>query len=522
MARTAAQLLLGSGTASARVLGQTEPRLWTPPLRELTPETSYGFAVIEFARYTLRTPLDPWEEWAVIHMGELLPDGRPRFREVLIVVARQNGKTFLMRVLCLFWQFIEQWPMTVSTGTTLGLAKETWQNIIGAAKDCEDIRDDIEDIRSGTGLESFIAAGGCQHKPFAANKRAARSLSVDRALIDELRMHNSFDAWNAITKAANARPFAQIVCITNQGDDTSVVLDSLRNQAMAFIKTGDPDKYNPRLGLFEWSVPDGASPLDLHALAMANPNMNRVGEDGMLRMDGNDLLNQGKQALKAGGEEEATHRIEVMCERVRSLDGAIDEHAWADSFVEGDLSNLADRVAFLDMSWDRRHITLMGGGRLADGRIRVETIREWFDTNTMRAELPGLLRGSGGRPPFRSFGVIPGGPAATVMSEFRRRPGVWPIPGVKMEEVTSERAEICMALADMVESGYVVHSSAPDDMLTTQVTGAVKKRSGDRWVFDRVGVGNCDAAYATAGVVHLVRNIPAAPKITKTHALRGI
>ena len=88
------------------IRGCTEARLFTPPLRELTRETSYGYAVIDFARNILKTPLDPWEEWLVIHMGELLEDGTPRFRKVLVIVARQNGKTYLCRVLTLFWMFI--------------------------------------------------------------------------------------------------------------------------------------------------------------------------------------------------------------------------------------------------------------------------------------------------------------------------------------------------------------------------------------------------------------------------------
>ena len=81
------------------ILGRTEPRLWTPPLVELTPETSYGFDVIGFASMVLEEPLDPWQEWAAIHGGELLPDGRPRFRTLLILVARQQGKSHLARAL---------------------------------------------------------------------------------------------------------------------------------------------------------------------------------------------------------------------------------------------------------------------------------------------------------------------------------------------------------------------------------------------------------------------------------------
>src|SRR3546814_18105149 len=84
-------------------LCRTEPWRWTRPLRELRPATSYGFAVVEFARDILERPLDPWQEWLVIHAGELLPDGRPRFRKVLVLVARQNGKTELLVILSLFW-----------------------------------------------------------------------------------------------------------------------------------------------------------------------------------------------------------------------------------------------------------------------------------------------------------------------------------------------------------------------------------------------------------------------------------
>ncbi|MGK4593915.1 hypothetical protein [Amycolatopsis sp. w19] len=48
---------------------------------------SYGFDVIWFAGHVLKAPLDPWEQVAVIRLGELLPDNAtPRFRTVLIIV----------------------------------------------------------------------------------------------------------------------------------------------------------------------------------------------------------------------------------------------------------------------------------------------------------------------------------------------------------------------------------------------------------------------------------------------------
>ena len=43
------------------ILGHTEPRIFTPPLRELTPETSLGFTVIKFSQTVLGIDPYPWQ-----------------------------------------------------------------------------------------------------------------------------------------------------------------------------------------------------------------------------------------------------------------------------------------------------------------------------------------------------------------------------------------------------------------------------------------------------------------------------
>src|SRR3954468_12635397 len=93
-------------TNSASVVrGSPTPRIWTPPLRELSRETSFGYDLIDFAA-AIGWPLDPCQAWLPIHMGELLPDGRPRFRMVLAIVSRQNGKTLFSRILTLYWLYV--------------------------------------------------------------------------------------------------------------------------------------------------------------------------------------------------------------------------------------------------------------------------------------------------------------------------------------------------------------------------------------------------------------------------------
>ena len=69
------------------MMGVTEPRLYTPPKRELTPDTSLGYAAIEYARTVLRKNLYPWQEWALIHAleieGDLDTGSKFRFRTSL-------------------------------------------------------------------------------------------------------------------------------------------------------------------------------------------------------------------------------------------------------------------------------------------------------------------------------------------------------------------------------------------------------------------------------------------------------
>lgn len=59
------------------IRGCEEPRIYTPPLRELTPETTLGFEVIEFAESILQIKLHPWQKWLFIHALEVIdkPDG---------------------------------------------------------------------------------------------------------------------------------------------------------------------------------------------------------------------------------------------------------------------------------------------------------------------------------------------------------------------------------------------------------------------------------------------------------------
>ena len=163
-------LTSSNNSGPSEVHGVTEARLFTPPLRELTPETSYGFDVIEFARDILGTPLDPWQEWLIIHMGELLEDGRPRFRRVLVLVARQNGKTFLLKTLTLYWMFVEQHKLIIGTSTSREKAIETWNEALETVLDNDLLMEEFDGAIRASGRQAFETIYGCKYRVAAANQ----------------------------------------------------------------------------------------------------------------------------------------------------------------------------------------------------------------------------------------------------------------------------------------------------------------------------------------------------------------
>lgn len=484
-------------SADAPVIGSTEPRLWTPPLRELTPATSYGFDVIDFANDVLRAPLDPWQAWLAVHAGELALDGSPRFRRLLVLVARQNGKTHLLAVLAAFWLFIEAVGLVLGTSTKLPYAREAWdrmRRLVERAPDLADLRPARWTRRSNGEVEAFTLPDPDTLEPSryliaAANEDAGRSLTIARLILDELRQHHDYDAWDAAYNATSAVFDAQTWVITNAGTERSIVLNDLRDEA---IEGGDP-----ALGHFEWSAPVDADVRDVRALAAANPNLGR-----RIRVDAK--LAEAGAALRAGGQKLAGFKTESMCITVPVLDPAIDPGAWGTCREPGTLDELRDRVAMcVDVAPDGQHVTLAAAALQPDERVRVEIVEAWAGVGAAdRAgrELAALVRRA--RP--RVLGWLPNGPAAELAASLGGQR--WP-RHVPLEEIRAEVPAACMALRSVVLAGRLVHSGDP--LLDAHVAAAERLEVGDRWVFGRRGRGHVDATYAVAGAVQLARALPA-------------
>lgn len=496
------------------IRGSTLPRLWTPPLVTgppggcvcgcaLTEATTYGFRLIDFAA-AIGVPFDPWQRFLAIHLGELLPDGRPRFRKLLIIVARQNGKTLFSRVLILFWMFVQRTPLTIATHTDRGEAKKSWQATIDMAESIEWLTLEMPAIhqRLQIGEEDFWNIHGAHYVFKAPNRRAGRGKTIGRALLDEIREHTNREAFSAVEGAMRAVKDAQLIATTNQGYADGVVLKSLREAALRFIQTGKGDR---RLGLIEWSAEEGMLPNDLRGLAMANPDLGN-------RVDAESLVADAETAMAEGGDALDEFYTEYMCVARAARAAAISAELWGARSPKPDRpvvvpAEVRDRLALcLDVSRNGKHVTLAWAA-LVEGVVHTGIVAGWESTAAMRRALPGIIEAV--KP--RVLAWFPNSPTAAVMVELgkaRQPTGKrWPPFRVKLQEITTETPAVCMGFAEQVESDELRHDGHA--LGEAHVANSTRQDRGNVWVFDRRGTGDIDALYAMAGAVHVARSLPA-------------
>lgn len=264
--------------------------------------------------------LIPWQRWLLIHALELRPDGRFRFRTILVLVARQNGKTTLVEVKNLWKMFVLRVPMVIGTAQNLDISEESWDKAVEIVEGIPELAAEITHVDRTNGKKALRLRHGSRWKIAAASRKGGRGLSGDDVNLDELREHLDWLSWGAVTKTTMARPNSQIWAYSNAGDDRSVVLISLQLSGRAAVEY--PETADPTFGLFEWSAPDDV------CCTCARPDGQPHGPDCRLRdreawAQANPSLGYGitEQAMEAAlhTDPEPIFRTECLCQHVREL-----------------------------------------------------------------------------------------------------------------------------------------------------------------------------------------------------------
>lgn len=212
---------------------------------------TFGTAISAVAE-RLGQPLMPWQQLVAEVGGEINPEtGLPAYREVIVTVPRQNGKTTLV----LSWE----------VQRALGWGRP--QRIVYSAQTGNDARKKlIEDqvpileplktklgirqILKGMGNEAIVWKNGSRLVLLASSEDSGHGKTVDFAVKDELFADFDNRRDQALVPSMSTRADAQVLTASTAGTELSVAL----NQAVARGRQAVDDGLDTGIAYFEWSA----------------------------------------------------------------------------------------------------------------------------------------------------------------------------------------------------------------------------------------------------------------------------
>jgi hypothetical protein len=244
------------------------PTRFTPPLREdFTADIDRYLPLLEDAWHaSMGYWLDDWQVELVRRITELRDDGTLRFRQNLVSVARQSGKTELTSLLGLWSLVRRDNQFNIGIASQVDQARilfERMQSIINGTPGLAKLMSKITDTR---GIRTIR---GSRYEIKAAKATTLQGIPISVAVIDEVHIVEE-KSWDALVSGQGSRSDSILIGITTAGDQNSLLLKRLYESADKAI-AGE----SPRFGAWIWEAEESTVPADdaelLRLLKQANP-----------------------------------------------------------------------------------------------------------------------------------------------------------------------------------------------------------------------------------------------------------
>jgi hypothetical protein len=444
------QTVLGRDTEP--LLGISTPRIHTP-LNDLP---SRGFELIDLAA-DLKIDLMPWQKFALEHTHKVKPDGRWASPINCIVVARQNGKSFLQQIRILGGLFLWDEPLQIGSAHRLSTSLEQFRSMVQIIEGSDNLAKQVKKIRWQHGGEEIETLAGNRFIVRAGGS-AARGVSRPSTIhLDELREMTDIESFASLRYTLMAAQNPLVMAYTNAGDHSSVVLNDFRNRALARIAGA-----NDEIGYFEWSAP--TDEISVENARHANPAMGITIHPDNIKS----VLNDPPDVVMT----------EVLCRWVVAISSAVDAASWGnclDKTVDLD----PDKLTWLaiDLSPDRKHASLVGAQKLGNEMFVVKLLHTWsnelqLDDKAIANDLADYAR----RYPteYVLYSRKTSGAVAARLAPA----------GIPIFDMDGAYPQACDEMLSAINSGRLKHRG--QSQLTEEMLSAVQLRRGDGgWVIGR-------------------------------------
>jgi hypothetical protein len=207
--------------------------------------------------------LFPWQRTAARYLTALGRGNTWLYREVAIVVARQNGKTTMLVPLIV--KRLREGQRIMHTAQNRELPREAFSQVadIMQAKYGTELK---SRPRFANGQEEIKTRNGGVYRIVAPTRGGARGPTNDLVIVDELREMVDWQFISAAKPTTITRSWGQLLYLSNAGTDDSVVLNTLRQRAAD----------DPSIAYLEWSAEPDRRPDDIVGWLESNPSIGHM------------------------------------------------------------------------------------------------------------------------------------------------------------------------------------------------------------------------------------------------------
>jgi phage terminase large subunit-like protein len=468
------------GATKKPLVGAIKPRICTPFLKG----ASRVDEVSDLAD-KIGMPLLDWQRLVLEDMLRIDAKGDFRRKTMGLLIARQNGKTHLARMLILAHLFLWDSKMVIGMSSNRNMALDTFRQVANAILDNDFLKDQVKQIRYANGQESITTLKGNRYQIVAATRDGSRGLTANFLFIDELR-EISEEGWKAARPTTRATGGQTLVC-SNAGDAYSIVLNDLRERALSYP--------SPTLGWYEYSAPPHCKVDDRNAWAMANPSLGfLIDEETLEEAVATNPINNT--------------RTEMLCQWVDSMTSPFTTQMVTDTSDSNLQITPGGNIVFaIDVSPSKRSGALLAGKlNQATGKIELGLMQLWtsdvaIDDLKMAADVHAWAQKFKPR-------VIMYDKYATASIAQRLQQS-----GQKLEDCSGQSFyQACGEILDAFVNVRLVHSGQKELTESWFSVGAKTNDAGWR-IVRRKSAGDVTSAICSAMIVHYLTKPQSTPQI---------
>jgi len=332
--------------------GATKPRVHTPLLKG----ASRYQEVLDMVERLKMDKLMPYQEFVLKDMMSVDKKGLYRRRTALLLISRQNGKSFLGRIRVIWGMFYGGEDKVIIMSANRATSLMLFREIAWTIESTPELKAMTKAIRYANGGERIELLNGATLDVISDNSSSPRGRTADLLWIDEIR-EISEEGYKAAVPVTRARANAQTFLTSNAGDHFSSVLNGLVERA----KDYPPETF----GYYEYSAPQYCK-IDIRlesfwrdAVAPSNPALGFI------------ITKESIEEAIATNPIEQT-RTETLCQWIDSL-----QSPWPHGILEETSDNTLEMsvgaytIFGFDVSPSRRNGSLVAGQLLPDGRIGI-------------------------------------------------------------------------------------------------------------------------------------------------------